>query len=148
MTIDLHIVFHRLIPNFKFTGCFYNDSWEWTDERPQPSKEECDAEWAVYLNEISIVSNNKNALVEYKNTLNQGIDIDGIRYFCDDNATTDLAKIIGLLHVGFTEMIALITYDGSIVKMTAQKFKETAKIIGEHYYSVKQIYWDKLQINI
>lgn len=144
--MDIEIMYDRLIPGFMGTGCFYDDSFVWTDARPQPTEQECLDEWVVYQAEEAIKANNITAYTTYHTALAAGYThTDTYVYYCNERATTDLVKVLTLFDLDPSEPVTVITLDGTIRDLTYAEFEVLAKAIGNHQYSLRKAYWAALQ---
>ena len=144
--MDLAIVYSILVPNFKGSGCFYDNSFIWKDSRPQPTEEECEATWKKYADEEARKENNKNAYKTYEAALNSGyLHTDGIIYHCSETATLDYVKLVTLLDIELKEPVILRTFNGIIIELSYTDFKLMAVEVGKYQYALRLKLWSNLR---
>lgn len=139
------IIVNRLVPVPEYSGCWYDDSIVWEDERPFPTTEEIDQEYIKYTNEKDIIANNATALKDYLASTGAGyLHTDGNTYRCDKDGIIDMALAVILLDLDPYEPVICLTTTNVVVAMTAVEFKALASACGKYHYTLRQTYWSSL----
>jgi len=136
----------RLVPGAQWTGCWYDDSVVWNDDRPIPSEEAIEAENVVYEEEKAQDLSAKAALKTHDDALNAGyVHTDGCTYHCDEAATTDMVKCLTLFGLDHEEPLPVIDMDGNIHMLSIGELQTLAKAIGQYQYGLRVDLWSALR---
>jgi len=135
----------QLIPDAQYSGCWYDDSVVWTDERPIPSQEEINQKYIEITTAADTTSNNSLAGADYCAALVAGYEhTDGNIYYCDERATTDMVKALTLFGIDTEEPLPVIDMNGNIHQLFIDDFRTLAAAIGRYQYGLRLVYWSKL----
>ena len=134
-----------LLPLPKYSGCWYDNSIVWEDERPYPSQEEIDERYLEYITAKNKKENNKKVWEDHDKLLAEGfVYTDGVRYRCDANATIDIVKILILYDLDPKDIVYSSTYDNTPTEMSIDDFKLLSIEIGKYQYLRRQELWNNL----
>lgn len=131
-----------LVSSPKFSGCWYDDSIVWEDERPFPTEEEINAKYKEWKKEEDRKKHNKKALDKYNTSIDKGyLHTDGNTYACNDKGITDMALLSTLIHLKPNTPLTYFTLKGKVVKLTVGELNDLAIECGSHHYLLRQEYW-------
>lgn len=136
----------QLIPGAKYTGCWYDDSITWLDERPIPTEAEINQKYIDLEREKDKEINNNTVGMEYYAALEDGyLHTDGYLYYCNERATSDMVKALTLFGLDTEEPLPIIDMHGNVHQLYIDDFRTLAAAIGRYQYGLRLVYWSKLQ---
>jgi len=135
----------QLVPDAQYTGCWYDDSVVWLDERPIPSEAEINQQWIENTEASDKYENNKAATEDYYAALATGYEhTDGNLYYCDERATNDMVKALSLFGIDSGEPLPVLDKNGNVHSLFIDEFRALAAAIGRYQYGLRMVYWSKL----
>lgn len=135
----------QLLPGAKYSGCWYDDSIMWKDERPIPSEEDIQEAYELEQEEKNKEKNKKTVAKEHNDALEAGyLHTDGYLYYSSESATNDMCKALTLHDLDSEEPLPVIDMNGIVHPLTIDEFKELGIAIGRHQYGLRLVLWTKL----
>lgn len=134
-----------LLPGAKYSGCWYDDSIVWEDDRPFPAPREINQRYMEWVMAEAILENNRIAWERHHTALDNGfLHTDGVKYYCTERATDDMVKVLVLFSLDPTEPVYVLTYDNTPTSMSLDDFKILAVAVGRYQYRLRQTLWFEL----
>jgi hypothetical protein len=135
----------RLMPDAKFTGCWYDWSVKWLDERPMPTQEEINQEYINWQAEEAKKACIEAATASYEAIIAAGYThTDGHTYYCNEKGVMDFCMALMLNDNDPDEPVLVLDITGVIVEMTIVEFQALAVAVGRYHYLKRQEYWAAL----
>ena len=143
-------LWNKLVPGCKTTGCEYDDSLKWADERPEPTQKEMSEGLIKFDFELSLKKKKEKAYKKLKDKIKMGVVFNNDIFPCDID-TIILYSVINnsgqVLNITTnTKHIIIKTINGKIKKMTANQFTKLFEKVNDYYYSMIKDYWNEIEI--